>query len=424
MHGTHPRQAMIRLALLLACLSAAASASAALAADNWPEYRGPTADGHTDEAKIPLSWSETEHVKWKTAIPGLGWSTPVIWADQIWMTTSNESGTERFAICVDKNSGKITQNIKLFDVANPEPLAQINSHASPSPVIEEGRVYVHFGTQGTACIDTKTGEVLWKRCDLKLEHQVGAGSTPILFNDTLIVHCDGTDVQYIIALNKRTGETVWKTPRSLDLKKFNPNVRKSFDTPVIATVKDHLELISVGGQCVYGYDPATGRELWRFGYKGYSNAFRPAVVGDIAIFSTCYDVAHLEAIRLGGTGDVTATNRLWTNMKNAPYKTSPVVVNGLFYMISDAGIATCLDPRTGTEVWKERVGGEFSASPLCTKGRIYLFDQSGKSTVLAPGRSFSVIATSKLDAGFMASAAVTGKALILRTKTHLYRIEN
>ncbi|MHC4271612.1 MAG: PQQ-binding-like beta-propeller repeat protein, partial [Planctomycetota bacterium] len=178
-------------------------------AENWPEFRGPNKDGHSKATELPLTWSETENIKWKVPMHGRGWSTPVVWGEKIWMTTAGEKGEQMFAVCVSLNTGEVLHDIKIFDNENPPGISSMNSYASPSPLIEEGRVYVHFGTFGTACLDTTTAEVLWQRRDLNCDHEEGPGSSPVMFGELMILTLDGGDVQYLAALNKNTGETVW-----------------------------------------------------------------------------------------------------------------------------------------------------------------------------------------------------------------------
>lgn len=394
------------------------------ATDHWPEFRGPTGQGVTASSGLPLTWSETENVRWKVAVPGQGWSSPVVWGDQVWLTTANEQGTQRWAVCFHINTGQILHRIELFPTPSAAPQHDLNSHASPSPVIEQGRVYVHFGTYGTACLDTQTGRVVWMRTDLNLEHQVGPGSSPILWEDSLIVHCDGTDVQYVVALDKHTGKTRWKTPRSTDLGGLVNSMHKASSTPVPVNIAGRTQLLSIGAHAVMGYDPQTGRELWKLRFKGYSNVARPVSDGEIAIISTGYDLPQLLAIRMGGEGDVTDSHTRWTYRGRVPAKPSPLLVHGRVYLMHDTGIATCLDATTGEEIWKERIGGEYSASPIYAEGRIYFFSQEGRATVVSAEDDFKVLAENTLTEGFMACPAVAGRAFLLRTKTHLYRIEN
>lgn len=391
----------------------------------WPEYRGPDAQGYVPWASLPTSWSEQRNVAWKTAIPHRGWSSPVIYGDQIWMTTATEDGHELFAVCVDLETGEIVHNFKVFDQPEPQTINPLNSHASPSPVIEEGRVYVHFGSYGTAAIDTDSAEVIWERRDLTLDHSEGPGSSPILFEDLLIFHCDGVDVQYVIALDKATGETAWKTSRSRDFSQIPQHRHKAYATPVIVEVEGELHLISQGAEAIYGYDPRTGEEFWRVELSGYSNVPRPVVGDGMLYVSTGYDVADLVAIRLDGSrGDLTDTHVVWRlERQQAPRRPSFILVDGLLYTVSDGGIAQAVDAATGESVWRERFGGDYSSSQLYDGEHLYFFNQQGHGIVFRPGAEFEQVARNELDDGLMASPAVAGDALILRTRTHLYRIE-
>lgn len=395
----------------------------ALAADNWPDFRGPHADGTSLAQDLPVRWSETENVRWKTPIAGKGWSTPVIWGDQIWLTTATVDGTEMFAVCVDRQTGKITHNVKVFGEAKPESINEMNSYASPSPVIDQGRLYVHFGTYGTACLATDTGGILWTRRDLKLDHKEGPGSSPILVRDLLIVHCDGQDVQYIVALDKRSGKTAWKTDRSFDLSGFQPDFRKAYSTPLVIEVAGEPQLISTAAQCAFAYDPSSGRELWRLPYKGFSNVSRPVASHGLLFINTGFPKSELWAVRPGTNGQLNDDQIVWKFNRNVPNKPSVVLADGLVLMVSDSGIVTCLEAESGKEVWTHRLGGNHSASPVHAAGRVYLFDHDGKATVLEPGREYRELAVNQLDGGLMASPAISGQALFLRTKSHLYRIE-
>ncbi len=408
--------------ILIMTLLASFSASAT-AGENWPDFRGPAMDGHSDAQELPLEWSEQKNVRWKTAIAGRGWSTPVIWGEQIWLTTATSDGKELYALCVHRESGEVTQRIKVFEVVKPEPVNALNSYASPSPVIEAGKVYVHFGTYGTAAINTETGSILWKRTDLKLDHKEGPGSSPVLFENSLILTCDGADVQYMIALDTANGETKWKTKRSVNFGFFPGDFRKAYSTPLIAQVDGKPQLITTAAQSAYGYDPESGKELWRFGYGGFSNASRPVVGQGMIFLNSGYMKPQLFAVKLGGSGNITESNFVWKQTSSTPNKPSPLLIEGNFYMVSDGGVASCLDTKTGEPVWTKRLGGSFSASPIYAAGRIYISDQDGKTFVFKPGREYQQLAVNKLDEGCMASPAVSGKSIFLRTKTCLYRIE-
>jgi outer membrane protein assembly factor BamB len=408
---------------------------------DWPEFRGPFGDGHVSapgETKLiglPLKWSETNNVKWKTEIPFKGWSTPVVAGNQVWLTTATAEGNDFFAICVDKSTGKILFNEKVFHTDKPETLgdgASMNCYATPSPVIEPSRVYVHFGSYGTACLDTATAKVLWSRTDLPCRHYRGPSSSPIMFNDLLILTMDGADFQYVAALDKQTGKTVWKTDRSAKWNDEDGNgvrmregdFRKAHSTPFIATVGGKAQMISAGAKAAYGYDPLTGKEIWKVQYPDFSVAPRPVYYDGLAYIVTGQTKRELWAVKADGHGDITDTGVAWKLKTRVGKYASPLLVDGLLYTAADESFVTCLDAKTGESIWTERVGGKYAASPLFADGRIYLFDQDGGTTVIKPGRTFQVLASSKLDNGFMASAAVSEKAFILRTRKHLYRIES
>jgi len=405
---------------------------------DWVDFRGPVADGHalppanTNRIGLPLHWSETRNVVWKTAIPHQGWSTPVVLGRQIWLTTATADGHDFFALCVDSAAGKITFNERMFHRDAPEPLGNnLNSYASPSPVIEAGRVYVHFGSYGTACLDTENFKVLWKRDDLPCRHFRGPGSSPVLFNDLLILTMDGIDFQYLIALDKQTGKTVWKTDRTADWDDLEADgqprgggdFRKAYNTPLIVDVNGAMQMFSFGSRAAYSYDPQTGRELWKVSHPAYSGASRAVYDRGLVFFCTGNGKGEVLAVKVDGRGDVTDTHIVWRTSRGAPRMPSAVLVDDLLFLVNDGGIASCLEATTGRQLWQERVGGEYAASLLYGDGRIYCFSRQGKATVLKPSRKFEVLATNELGDGFMASPAVDGKALILRTKSHLYRIE-
>ena len=405
------------------------------AQDHWPQFRGPLGNGHAIGAPdAPNEWSETKNVVWKTPIPHKGWSSPAVSDDQIWLTTATEEGSDYYVIQIDADTGEIVQNERLFHSDSPEPLGNnVNCYASPSPVLEGDRVYVHFGSYGTACLDTTTGEVLWKRDDLKCRHFRGPGSSPILFEDLLILTFDGVDVQYLTALNKMTGETVWRTDRStvfddLDADgkpKAQGDYRKAYSTPVIIESQGKPLMISPGSFSVFAYDPRTGEEIWNVRHKSHSAQIRPVFADGIIYVTTGYSPTNLIAIRVDGEGDITDTHVTWSvNDRRLPTTPSSLLVDGLLYLGSDRGDVTCLDAASGEELWQEHIGGNYVASPLYAGGKLYFFSTQGKTTVLKTGRTMEVLSENRLDDGCMASPAMLGSSLIMRTKTHLYRIEN
>ena len=371
---------------------------------------------------------------WKTEVTGRAWSTPVVWGKQVWVTNATEDGKAMSAVCLDRDTGKILFDRLLFENANPEPLGNnVNGYGSPSPVIEEGRVFIHFGSYGTACLDTSDGKTLWERRDLPCQHLRGPGSSPVLFGETVILTMDGADVQYLIALDKKTGKDVWKTERSTEWKDIEPDgsvkaegdLRKAYTTPTFVEIAGKVQMISPGAKACFAYDPATGKELWTVTYDGYSNASRVVVDGGMAFINTGFGKPHLLGVRLDGemAGDVTDSHVEWDIFRRVPKRASPVALGGRIYMVNDEGILTCLNAKDGSELWSDRLRGHFSASAISVDGRVYFFSEMGDAFAIAQGDEFELLATNHFDEGFMASPAVAGKAFFLRTKTHVYRVE-
>jgi outer membrane protein assembly factor BamB len=397
----------------------------------WPQFRGADGLGRSPSRNLPLTWSEGRNVRWKIAIHGRAWSSPVVLDNQVWVSTASPDGRRLSAIALDRDTGRTLRDIELFRVDRPQYAHPFNSYASPTPVIEPGRIYVTFGSPGTAAIDTRTGKVLWERRDLECNHHRGAGSSPILFGNLLIMHFDGSDVQYVVALDKRTGKTVWRTDRSIDFKDLGPDgkpkdqgdLRKAYSTPHIVNVDGRPILVSLGSMAMYGYEPTTGKELWRLEDRsGFSSSTRPVIGHGLVFFPTGFPAGDLVAVRLASRNDIKDPQVAWRFARGAPEKPSLVLAGDLIIMVDDGGIATSVEAKTGEMVWRARVGGTHSASPLLADGRVYFFDEDGKTTVIQAGRSFKMLAENKLDEGFMASPAVAGQTLFLRTRTHLYAI--
>jgi outer membrane protein assembly factor BamB len=391
------------------------------ATDEWPQFRGPDGQGHTDATGLPLTWSESENVAWKTPIAGRGWSSPVVSHNQIWLTTAIDDERSLRAVAVDLKSGKLLHDVEVFHCDNLPAINGKNTYASPTPVVESGRVYVHFGTLGTACLDTSDGRVLWTNRELTVDHKEGPGSSPVLCGELLIVNCDGIDVQYVAALDTQSGREVWRRDRPRPQNPI-PDFRKAYCTSLVIDVGGQQQLISPGAMYVVAYDPQTGDELWKVHYAGFSNVPRPVFANGLLLIDTGYMKPQLWAIKPEGSGDLTASNVVWRYVKHAPANPSPVAVGNEVFMVSDAGIATCLNLTNGKVVWQERLGGNFSASLLAGDNRIYLMSEEGVTTVVAASPKFQNLATNKLDGRLLASAAVAGQSLILRTETHLYRI--
>jgi len=394
-----------------------------IVAADWTQFRGPGGQGHATATGLPVHFGEKQNVTWKTPIPGRGWSSPVILGNQIWMTTATQQGHSLRAVCVDRSSGRLLHNVEVFHPANPVSINARNSHASPTPVIEKGRVYVCFGRMGTACLSTRTGKVLWRNTELQLVHKEGPGSSPILFGNRLILDCDGKDVQYVVALDTQTGRIAWKTNRSAPLR-TNLEFRKAYATPLVITAGGRPQVICPGPDQVNAYNPQTGRELWRVRYIGFSNVPRPLYADGVVYICTGYFRPSMLAIRIDGQGDVTDSRLLWRYRRSVPLVPSPILVSGRIYMVSDGGVATCLNARTGKQHWQRRLGGRYAASLIEAAGHIYFSADDGRVIVISATQKYRQLAVNRLDGRLMASPAVVGNALILRTDTHLYRIES
>jgi outer membrane protein assembly factor BamB len=396
---------MVSAALIL-CLSFTATA------EDWPQFRGPGGQGHSQETGLPATWSETENVRWKTAIPGLGWSSPAIQGSRIWLTTATGDGHSLRLLELNPSTGEILKNIEVFRLDGKIPIHAKNSQASPTPVLEGDRIYLHFGSHGTACVRT-SGEVLW-RTRLEYYHRHGPGGSPILYKDLLILSCDGYDIQYVVALDKLTGAVRWKRPRK---------GYQAYTTPLVIHAAGGNQVISPGAHFAAAYQPSTGEELWRVRYaSGYSNVPRPVFGHGLLFLCTGFDQANLIAVRPDGRGDVTDTHISWTHKKGVPLTSSPLLAGDGLYFVSDSGVATSLDARSGEVWWRRRLGGNYSASPVFADGRIYFLSEECESHVLAPGREYREIARSTLDGRCLASMAISDKSIFLRTDSHLYRI--
>jgi outer membrane protein assembly factor BamB len=396
--------------------SALLTAAHALAAEDWPQFRGPTGQGVSTEVELPLEWSESQNVRWKTPVPGIGWSSPVVAGDRVWLTSAvvDRGSTSLRALAFDSATGRQLVDAEVFRMPRRNPLNPKNSHASPTPIVEGDRVYVHFGADGTAAL-TSSGEVVWRK-RFPYESQHGNGGSPTLYKDLLIFSCDGSDTAFVVALDKQTGAERWKTHRRTP-------ADQAYSTPLVIRVGDRDQLVSVGAFRAAAYDPDTGREIWRVSYAdGFSNVPRPVFANGLVYIATGFQEPSLIAVRPDGTGDVTRTHVAWTLRRSAPHTPSPLAVGDELYVVSDIGIATCLDGRTGETLWRERLGGNYSASPVFADGRIYFLSEEGVATVLAPGKTFRKLAANQLDGATLASMAISDQSIFIRTDSALYRL--
>ena len=411
---------------------------------DWLQWRGPNGQGVVYESKVPTEWSETKNIAWRSELPGRGWSSPLIIGNNIWVTAAHETKAseeqtkERLkantggqplvvlselrihAICIDKESGKIIKDVEILRKKDPQWIHKTNSYASPTPIIENGRMYIQKGSYGSACLDLKSGKVLWRNQDLWVMHENGPGGSPLIWNDLLIFHMDGSDNQFIVAIDKNTGKVMWKTERSGKMHD-NPQLKKAYGTPVIAKLHGQDVVISPAANWVYGYNPATGDELWKleYGSLGFSIVPKP-VIGDGMIYiGTSYMRPQMLGIDVSNAEPKIA----WSCKRSVPAISSPILIGKELYFVSDSGgMVTCLDAKTGEQQWRERIGGNHGSSPVFVGGRILFHSKEGETVALKPGREFRILARNKLNGEHHASAAVSGNALFLRTEKALYKI--
>ncbi|WP_425614990.1 PQQ-binding-like beta-propeller repeat protein [Anatilimnocola sp. NA78] len=432
------------LSLIALLLSAFLSPACA---QDWLQFRGPSGNGHATGKNLPERWGGFEPPIWQTNIPGNGWSSPIVIGDRIWLTSAEQTALSAkkreaklaenpiltpdfqthaavtlLAIEVDLATGKILRNIELFTIDDPTPIHAQNSYASPTPVSDGERLYCHFGSLGTVCLDLKSGQVLWKQV-ISVDDITGPGGSPVLYKNLLIVACDGTDQQFVIALDKLTGKQVWRTSRP-EIASTDKKLKRSFSTPLLITHAGREQLISVGAQWVCAYEPATGAEIWRcsFGTGFHAAVPRPVYQDGIVYVCSGFMKPELWAIKVDGTGDVSSTHVEWTVDSQVPELSSPLVAGGELYYVSSKGIAVCIDAKTGDELWKHRLGGNFAASPILADGKLYFVSQEGVTYVLQPGRKFVELATNSLFGQVQASPAIAGDALLIRTQSQLFCI--
>ncbi|MBM3866694.1 MAG: serine/threonine protein kinase [Verrucomicrobia bacterium] len=402
----------------------AAAVVQAAASAEWPEFRGPTGQGSSAARGLPVEWSETRHVAWVTPIPGAGWSSPVAGDGRVFLTAGRpraEGGASLHVLALEAATGRVLWDREVFAGAGIEaqPPHRKNSPASPTPLLADGRVYAHFGHLGSACLD-REGRILWRNDEVRYDSVHGNGGSPVLAGDLLIHHADGAKDPFVIALDRNTGAVRWRTARTV-----RPKQTFSFATPLLVGEGAAAQLISPASGAVAALDPRDGRELWHVRYGGgFSVVPRPVVGHGLVFVATGYARADLLAIRLGGSGDVTDTHVAWRTTKGAPLTPSLVLDGDELYGVSDMGVATCWDARTGNVHWQEKLEGGYSASPLLADGRLYFQNENGLGTVVAAGRGFRRLANNSLGERTLASYAVTGRALLIRTESRLYRIEN
>ncbi|MGL4424155.1 MAG: PQQ-binding-like beta-propeller repeat protein, partial [Gemmataceae bacterium] len=376
---------MPALSFTLGLLLAAPADSLAPAPTAWPAFRGDlsTGTGDAGRANLPTTWSEgdKEKIRWKVAVPGKGWASPVIAEGKLWLTTASPDGKTKATMAFDPATGATLHDVPLFPEIKPAFAHAFNSHASPTPVIAEGRVFAHFGSAGTAALDARTGNILWQKTDLKCDHWRGAASSPIVVGNKLILLFDGHDQQYVVALDVRTGEILWKTDRKIKYSSDDGDIKKAYATAAVLDVGGQKQLVCPSAEQTIAYHPETGAELWRVGHGGMNGSARP-IGGNGLLFLTSGHNGQLLAVNpTGATGLLPSSAIVWKLSRDVPTRPSILLVGEHLYMVDDRGMASCVAAKTGKIAWKERVGGEYSASPLHANGNIYLFDQDGRTHV-------------------------------------------
>lgn len=408
---------------LLAFLFAIGLACVSLSADRsvWPQFRGTTGQGDLGTQKLPTTWSEKSGVVWKTEISGLGHASPVHDGSTTWLATATRDGTKLGVVAVQLETGSLLHSLTIFEPADVQEIHHDNSYASPTPVIAENRLFLHYGRYGTAAVDTTTATVLWHRDDLPVAHEGGPGSSPVYHDGMVIITCDGADRQFVAALDAETGTTRWLRERSAP-QRPNPTTRRAFATPLLTEYDGRTVLISPAADHCQAYDATTGEELWRIRYVGFSNVPRPVVANGVAFVCTGFFKPQLWAISMDGTGDVTDSHVLWKYRGAVSDTPSPLVYDGNIIILSDKGILTGVDLSTGKRAWILRVGGNYSASPMVAGGKLYCCSEEGLVKVIDLSDGPRVEVTNELDGGIMASPSVIGDDLLIRTTRALYRI--
>jgi outer membrane protein assembly factor BamB len=398
---------------------------------NWTHFRGTNLNGIAISENIPVKLDDSV-IKWKTRIHDNGYSSPVVYDDQIWVTTATADGKELYAVCTDYLTGEIVYDIKVFTPEDVEGKHSINTYASPTPCIENGFVYVHYGSMGTACINTSNGSIVWKRNDFKCRHVQGPGSSPVIYKNLLILHFEGVDVRYIVALDKSNGKLVWKTDRPAEPYNSLAEIgRKAYITPIIINVKGRDMLISNGSAVCIAYDPNNGKEIWRVVDGEESTISMPFADKGLVYWYTGFKIdeagtkfTDLLSVNPDGIGDITSTNINWRKRDDQSKNQllSPIIKDGLIYTVNTRNILMCIDAATGKEIWSKHVTSDFDSSPVYVNGNIWLFSVKGEVIIIKAGRAYEVIAQNQMDSGIWATPAVLRNSVIIRTQKYLYRI--
>lgn len=416
---------MTRFALAgLLLFAVVASSARADEATKWDQFRGPKGTGVHPTAEPPVEFGPDQHVLWKTPVHGRGWSSPVTLDGRVWLTTATEDGKRLSALSLDLETGKVISDRVVFEVDEPRFCHPTNSYASCTPCVEAGRVYVHFGSYGTACLDAATGDTLWERRDFVSDDFRGPASSPILHGDLLIVQHDGIDFQFVVALNKTTGETVWRRDRDIEYGTDNGDYKKAYGTPTVIRVGETEQLISVAAVNAVAYDPTNGNPIWRIKQGGMNSAAPPLFDGERLYLTGGSGPTSLVAVSPTGSGDITDSHLQWNSGKSVPQRSSPLLVDGLLITTDDNGVAMCRDATTGKLHWRKRLGGTFWSSPVTAAGRVYAFNKSGEGFIFAAEPEYRELAKIDLGEEINATPAIVGDTLIVRTLGQVYRFSD
>ena len=399
---------------------------------NWTHFRGSNLNGISDASAPPLHWNNDENISWITKIHGAGWSSPVVFGNQIWLTTASENGKSMSAVCVDLPTGDIVFDILVFEPDSIYRKHDVNSYATPTPCVERDFVYVHFGRYGTACLRTSDGSVVWKRTDLQCLHIQGPGSSPIIYKNLLILHLEGTDQQLITALDKATGETVWETYRPEEVyEPLKPIGKKAYITPIIVEVNGSHLMISNGAAACMAYDPTTGKEIWRIIGGEDSTIAMPFEEEGTVYFHTGFvrdkdgnRSAALMAVNPDGQGEISNSNIKWKIKTPILQLSTPVIKEGLIYNVDSKSILMCLDAESGETIWSQRLKGKYNSSPIYAGGYIYFSSTQGKTTIIKTGKELEIVAENSLEGEIWTTPAIVGNSLLIRTSDYLHRIDN
>jgi outer membrane protein assembly factor BamB len=399
---------------------------------NWTHFRGSHLDAISLDQHTPTVWSESTHVAWKTEIKGRGWSSPVVYDEQIWLTTATLDGKEMFGLGVDWQSGKIIFDIPLFKAEKGMHKHSVNSYATPTPCIEEGSVYMHFGSAGTACVSTQDGRIVWSRQDLVCDHVQGPGSSPILYKQFLILHYEGSDRQFIVALDKKTGNTVWETERPKELyERLLPIGKKAYTTPIVIRVGERDLLISNGSAVCIAYDVMTGKEVWRVVQGEDSTIPMPLTENGMVYFYTSFvtpalgeKYAELLAVDPTGSGDVTHSHVRWRAKTPILQLLTPLIKEGVIYTVDTKNVLLALDALSGMVLYSKKLTDKFNSSPVYAGGRVYLTSVKGETLILKAGKSLDIVAENRLSGEVFATPALVRNSIVFRNASSLYRISD